>query len=631
MLTIIREKTQGIIAIFILGLLIIPFALWGIGSYFEGGLGNIVAKVNDIEISRRAFEDQMRRYRQRAPKLIESKAGRRIILDSIIKEQLQVSSAQDMGFVIGEDQIRNMIFGSFQTRGGFDPRRYQQYLSNVAGQSAYGFETALRQRGAVEQLRGGLQHSAIVTRLEVNDILKLQGQQRSFDYVAISLNSYLGRKKFDDAAARKYYDENLKQFMSPEQVKIEYVVLSIAGLAKQAQPTEKETRAYYLENKTGYATPEKRKLSHILIKSPPGASSKEDRAARAKAESVLKKARSGANFAVLAKKYSDDPGSKVRGGDVGYIKRGQMVKEFEAVAYQLKPGRVSGLVKTAFGYHILKMTAYKPGKQLRYAEVKDRIKNEIALERADKRFGKLYSDFNNYVYEQADSLKPVATSLGLKIYKTDWITRRGGAGLLANPDVIKAAFDKSMIEEKRNSDTLELGSDKLVSLHVVAHRPQKPKPFAEVKGFIKTLLERKHAQSLAVADGEKMLQAAKSGKPLAVLAKQSSNKYKQNNTLKQSDIRGMGLQLRGMARAVFRAGRPSPGKSILGGVEIKNLGYIVYSLNKVVDGPVAKGKADRRAAIIRATLQQRRGLGYYQDYTRGLKDAAKIKVYEKLL
>lgn len=630
MLTAIREKTQGIIAFVILGLLIIPFALWGIGSYFEGGLGNIVAEVNGTEISVRAFDAEKRRYRQQSPRLVESKAGRRMILDAIIKEQLQIDSAQDMGFVISEDQIRNRIFGSFQTRGSYDPRRYQYFLSQQ-GQSAYSFETAVSRRGAVEQLRSGLQNSAIITKAEVNDILKLQGQQRSFDYVAISLNSYLGKKKFSDADAKKYYDDNLKQFMSPEQVKIEYVVLSIAGLARQSQPTEKEARAYYLENKTGYATPEKRKISHILIKSPQGSSSKQDKAARARARSVLKKARSGTSFAALARKYSDDPGSKVRGGDVGYIKRGQMVKEFEAAAYQLKPGRISGLVKTSYGYHILKMTAYTPARQLRYADVSKRIKKEISLERADKRFGKLYSDFNNYVYEQADSLKPVSTSLGLKIHKTDWITRRGGVGLLANSDVIKAAFDKSVIAERRNSDTLELGSDKLVSLRVVDHRPKKPKPFAEVKGFINVVLQRKHAQSLAVAAGEKMLKAAKSGKTLALLAKQTQSKYKQNNTLKQRDIGGMNLQLRGMAKAVFRAGRPKLGKSILGGVEIKNLGYIVFSLNKVVDGAVAQGNSDRSAAIIRAMLQQRRGLGYYQDYTRGLKEAAKIKVYDKLL
>ena len=386
----------------------------------------------------------------------------------------------------------------------------------------------------------------------------------------LNLENYLSQVKLADDAAKKFYDENAKQFELPEQARAEYVVLSVEAIGAQLAVTDDEIRAWYDSHKDRYQQPEERRASHILIASEKLGKGK----AKAKAEELLDEIRkSPAAFADLAKKNSDDPGSAAKGGDLGFFGRGMMVKPFEDAAFALKEGEISGVVESDFGFHIIKLTGIHAAKEKPLAEVKGEIEAELKKTAAARKFAEAAEAFSNMVYEQPDSLKPVAEKFKLTINQSGWIGRQAipTNGPLANEKVLTALFSEDSVKNRRNTEAVEIGQNTLVAARIIDYKPAALQPFDGVKASIETLLKNKEAQQLASKDGEARLEALKKG--------EDKLNWAAAKTVSRLDSRALPPQA---ARAVFRMDADKlPAYT---GVELPGSGYALFKLNKVMAG-----------------------------------------------
>jgi peptidyl-prolyl cis-trans isomerase D len=296
-------------------------------------------------------------------------------------------------------------------------------------------------------------------------------------------------------------------------VKVEYVMLTLDDVAAQIAAPEAELKAYYEQNKATYGQPEERRASHILLTAGEGGSASDKAGARKKAEELLAQLRKNPNdFAKLAREFSKDPGSASKGGDLGFFGRNMMVKAFEDVAFKLKPGEISDIVETDFGFHIIRVDEVKPATYKPFEAVRADIEREYRRQQAQKKFAEAVEQFTNIVYEQADSLKPVADKLKLQIQTADGITRDGlparpGAPQIFTPRLVQALFSDDAIKKKRNTEAIEVAPNAFVSARVVEHRPAALRPLAEVRDQIRARVERQEAARLAREAGAAKLEA----------------------------------------------------------------------------------------------------------------------------
>jgi peptidyl-prolyl cis-trans isomerase D len=574
------RNNKRIVQVF-LALITLPFAFFGVDSYMRNGdSGSDVATIGDVKITQQQFQQSLREQQDRLrtqlgaqfdPKMLENPEARKAILDDLINQRLLLIEAGKKQMFASNDAIRQAIGGidAFKVDGKFSSERYEAAL-RAQGMTPAGFEAQLRQDLTLQQLAGAIGQSGVVSRSVADRVLALQTEKRDVLEYRLALDSYLGKVKLADDAAKKFYDENAKQFETPEQAKAEYLVLSMESIASQLAVTEAEVKAWYEGHKDRYQQPEERRASHILIATEKLGKDK----AKAKAEELLKEIRSNpAAFADLAKKNSDDPGSASKGGDLGFFGRGAMVKAFEDTTQNLKEGEISGVVESDFGFHIIKLTGIHAAKEKPLAEVRADIEAELKKAAGSRKFAEAAEAFSNMVYEQSDSLKPVADKFKLTIQKSDWLGRQANPanGTLGNEKLLAALFSDEAVKNKRNTEAVEIATNTLVAARIADYKPKALQPFDGVKASIETLLKHKEAQVLASKDGEARLDALKKGEDKLTWGAAKS--------ISRMDAR---LLPPPAAQSVFRM---ETGKlPSYTGVELPGAGYALYKLTKVEAG-----------------------------------------------
>lgn len=637
MLSTIREKTQGWIAGIILGLIAIPFALWGINYYFEGNGRVDVAVVNGVEISvdtyRRALDDQRRALQQvlgrgADMRLFDTPVFHQRVLDGLIDEILLAHDIEAQGYRLSDAELSRQIrtAAQFQRDGEFDPRLYEALLRN-AGMDVRGFELRLRRDVLRRQAESSYAESVILTASDIDAVLRLQAEQREAAVAVLKPARLRDRVKVSSAAVEKEYTAHPERYKSLERVRIEYIRLSAADLAKSVHVTDEEVRqAMHDASQTSVAKDERR-ASHILIKLPAGADAAAEKAAMAKIQGLRAKLQAGADFAALAKENSEDPGSASQGGDLGFVTRGTLAKEFEQALFALKkPGDLSAPVRTGYGLHLIKLTGVKSASSVP-AVARSKVEADLKAHKAEERFFELSERFNNLVYEQPDSLKPAAGALGLKIETSGWFSRAGsGDGITVQPKVLEAAFDPDVLEQGRNSNAIEVGTNSLVALRVVAHEPAQVRPLNEVRAEIeKSLLEtelRSEAQRLAQEAVDKL----NTGGSLDSAARQYRMDYRAPR-LYGRKTNGVEVPL---LAALFQAAHPQADKPIYGSAILADGSVAVFALQRVVAPEKVTGEGPEAAAV-RRLLETRRGQEYFDSDRAGLRQQAKIKIYKDQL
>ncbi len=574
------RNNKKIVQIF-LALIALPFAFFGVESYVRNaGTGDDVARIGDVKITAQQFQQALRDQQERLraqlgaqfdARLLDSPQARQAILDDLINQRVLLLEASKSRLVAGDAAVRQAIIGieAFQVDGKFSNERYEAVLKSQ-GMVPAGFEAQVRQDLTLQQLANGVAQSGLVARTVSDRVLALQTEKREVMEYRFGVDAYLPKVKLADDAAKKFYDENASQFQTPEQAKAEYVVLTMDAVSSQLAVTDAEVKSWYDGHKERYQQAEERRASHILV----GAEKLGKDKAKARAEELLKEVRKNpAGFAELAKKNSDDPGSAAKGGDLGFFGRGMMVKPFEDAAFALKDGEISGIVESDFGFHIIRLTGIHAAKERPLAEVRGEIEAELKQTAASRKFAEAAEAFSNMVYEQSDSLKPVADKFKLTINRSDWLGRQANpaAGPLGNEKLLAALFSEDSVKSRRNTEAVEIGQNTLVAARLVDYKAAALQPFDGVKASIETLLTRREAQSLARRDGEAQLAALNKGEDKLA--------WGAAKTVSRLDSRQIPPPA---VPAVFRL---DAGKlPAYAGVELPGSGYALYKLSRVTAG-----------------------------------------------
>ncbi len=576
-----------------LALITLPFAFWGVESYVRNVSDDgTVAKIGDAKITQQQFQQALRDQQERLraqmgnvdPKLFDSPEAKKAVLDDLVDQRLLMLEAGKSKLVASDESVRRAIGGiqAFQADGKFSAERYEAALRGQ-GMTPAGFEAQVRQDLTLQQLAGSIGQTGILSKTVVDRVFALQSEKREVMEYRLSLEAYLDKVKLEPEAARKFYEANSKQFEIAEQARAEYVVLSMDAIAGQLAVSDTEVKAWYDGHKDRYGQAEERRAAHILV----GFEKLGKDKARARAEEILKEVKKNpAAFADLAKKNSDDPGSAAKGGDLGFFGRGAMVKPFEEAAFSQKEGEISGLVESEFGFHIIKVTGIRGAKEKPLAEVRGEIEAELKKAAAARKFAEAAEAFTNTVYEQSDSLKPVAEKFKLEIKQSGWLGRvpNPANGPLANEKLLAALFAEDAVKNKRNTEAVEVAPNTLVAARIAEHKPAALQPFDAVKANVETLLRRQEAQVLATKDGWDKLEALKKG--------EDKLPWGAAKAVSRLDFRLVPPQAVG---AIFKVdGGKLPGYA---GVELPGMGYGLYKVVKVVPGE--KLDDARRLAMLR--------------------------------
>jgi peptidyl-prolyl cis-trans isomerase D len=574
------RNNKRIVQVF-LALITLPFAFFGVESYVRSvGTGDDVARIGDVKITQQQYQQALREQQERLrtqlggqfdAKLLDTPQARQAIIDDLVDQQLLLIESGKRKMFASDQAIRAAIGGieAFKVDGKFSAERYEAVLK-AQSMTPAGFEARLRQDLTLQQLAAGIGQSGLMARTVSDRILAMQTEKREVQEYRIGLDAFLDKVKLEEGAAKKFYDENSRQFEVPEQARAEFVVLSMETIGAQLTVSDAEVKAWFEGHKDRFQQPEERRASHILIGSEKIGKDK----ARARAEELLKEIQKNpATFAELAKKNSDDPGSAAKGGDLGFFGRGMMVKPFEDATFTLKDGEISGLVESDFGFHIIKVTGIHAAKEKPFADVRGEIEAELKKAGATRKFAEAAEAFSNMVYEQSDSLKPTAEKFSLTVKQSDWLGRQANpaSGPLGNEKLLAALFSEDSIKNRRNTEAVEIAPNTLVAARIVDYKPASLQPFENVKVAIETVLRRKEAQALARKDGEARLEVLKKGE----------DKLAWGPVKRLSRVDHAALPP-AAAPAVFRM--ESSKLPAFTGVELPGNGYALFRLNKVEAG-----------------------------------------------
>ncbi|WP_296806783.1 SurA N-terminal domain-containing protein [Thiocapsa sp.] len=592
MLQAIRERAQGWLAWVIVGLISVPFALWGIQSYLGVGGEPVVATVNGVEItdrdlSRRAQQARLE-LRERLgaaydPALFEEGRLRTEVLDDMIRQTLLLDVSNRIGMRVSDEEVRMQILSepAFQRDGRFDREAYERLL-RLQGLSPAQFEEQLRQQLIGNQLLRAVVGSELTTSGELADYRRLASQTRELSYAVTQAADFRSDAPIGEEEIQSFYESNAARFQNPEMVKLDYLVLDVGELAKGAEIGDDELRRVYEEDRSRFGRPEQRSVRHLLLTVPPDADEAAAQAVAAQLQGIRERILAGEAFDELARSESQDPGSASEGGSLGTIEQGIMDPLFDTVAFNLPEGELSEPVRTRFGYHLIEVTEVVPAAVKSFDEVKEELRAEVSRQRAESLFYDLGERLANVAYESPDSLEPAADELGLPLQHSDWLGRDGGEGVFAHPRVIGAAFSDEVLVGRNNSDLIEPERDVLraVVLRVADHRVAAVRPLDEVRDEIVEALRSERAREAALQAAESAADQLRQGvswsEAMPSAAVETPGPVARDRQSVPAPVRGLAFTLPAPAD-----GAPSVGTTVL-----ENGDVAVVEVTQIKDGEV---------------------------------------------
>jgi peptidyl-prolyl cis-trans isomerase D len=621
---------QKVLQFFLLVLIVPAFVFFGVSGYeqFLTKSDETVAEVGKQKITKQDFErargQQIQQMKQVLgdqfdASMLDTPQARKEVLDNLIAQRALMSDAVDKRVIVSDARLvqalEQSVPGLKNPDGTFNKELYRSMLIQQ-GLTEQGFEAQARKDLAMQTSPEAIIRSAMTPKTVADRLIGIQEEQREVADFLLKPSDFVAQVKPTPEQLKKYYDENLKSFEIAESAKVEYLVLSSDALAASIVVKPEDMKSFYDNNKVKYSIPEQRQASHILV-----SSSKDKTAAKTKAESLLKELKAGADFAVLAKANSDDPGSGSKGGDLGFFSRDMMVKPFSDAAYLLKEGQLSDIVESEFGFHIIKLTAVKGGGEKKFEEVKAEIEADYKKQKAQEAFTKSTDEFNTLVYEQSDSLKPAANKLKLTILSAEGVTRGGvlpapgtKPSLLNNPKLLKALFSDDALVKKRNIESVEVSPGTLVSARIVEHKPAKSKAFDTVENEVRGAVLAAEAKKLTISAGEAKVKSLKE--------KADSTGFAPPRMVARGNPGGLG---QAGIDAVYKAAATKLPAFV--GVDLGPAGYAVYQVSKVVGVEPKRIEEMRTAAL--PQLNQLSGQQDLADLMESVKARVTVKRFEE--
>jgi len=602
MLHFIRESIQGWIAWAIVILLIVPFALWGINSYFGNGGSLVIASVNGEEISRQAYTQEYYQQRNRLQQMLgaqydPSMFDKRIksqALDDLVKKEILLQNAQSMGFRVGAQNVISSIqsFEAFQDNGQFSNELYKSQLT-AQGESPAGFEQRIQRAILSQQLYAGITTTAVMTKQEIDTILQLQEQKRNIDHFLLAKLDFKNTEDASEDAILAYYNGHLKQYMTVEKVSVEYIELLADNLSVDEMPSEEELKQYYQDRNEQFKEKEQRRTRHILIEIEKDAKEELIQAALQKAKDIKARIDKGEDFEALAKKYSHDPGSAEKGGDLGYFGAGLLDPNYDKAMFALQEGEVSEPTLTAFGYHIIKLEKIKGGVNQSFESVREELIQEYKKSAKEKKYFAEVEKLTNLAYEVPDTLDDAAGAIGAEIKTTDLFERNRGTGIATNPKIRAAAFGDDVLNNHYNSEPIEISENRVVVIRIKEHQEPSQRPLEEVKAEIMVSILDKKSRERAKEAGEKLL-----GNLISSKDADKDVQDMQKEWIKSGEITRSETKIdKAIVNKAFRLSASSEGKAVFGGLALPSGDYVIIRLTSVNTPEVASIPVEKRQSL----------------------------------
>jgi peptidyl-prolyl cis-trans isomerase D len=626
---------QRLMQLLLLVLIVPSFVFFGVQGYERmSQQSQSIAKVGGQPISQgdldNAQREQIARMRQTYgasidAAMFDTPEARAQTLDGLISQRVLMVQAQKASLGTSDRKLQETIMAipALQVDGKFNQDRYEALLAQQ-GMTPAIFESRMRDDLAIQQLDAAIETSVIVPKRVVDTFAGIVAQRREVKPLTFKVADFVSQVKLADDAVQKDYDAHPNDYMTPETAKVEYVVLSADSLAKQATVPDKDLHDAYDQNAARYTLPEQRRASHILVAVAKDASDADRAKAKAKAEDILKKVKANpADFAKLAKQFSDDPGSAANGGDLDYLGRGATVPPFEASLFALKDKEISDLVQTDFGYHIIELTGIKPAQVKPFDTVKGDIAAELGKQLAQKKFTDAAEGFANGVYEQGDSLAPTAQKFGLQVQTADQVTRTPTPGVdttgalndpLKNTKLLAALFSADSIKNHHNTEAVETSPGTLVSARIVGYSPAARRPLAEVASGIKARLTDAEARKLADTAGQAALAKLRTGDPAATAGRSFGASTVVSRT-ERTNVPADALT------EIFRADASK--LPAYAGLTTPEGDYAIYQIASVSSAPVAEGAGRMQ---LTQTIAKQLGTIEFNAYLADLRRRIKVQV-----
>lgn len=594
MFEVIRSNKR--VAQVILAILILPFAFFGMDAYFsDTGSSNEAARVGSSVISTYDFDEALRTQQDRLRNeangqvdraVLESAELREAVLDNLVNQRLLALFAAENRLFVTSQQLQEMIAAvpAFQEDGKFSLQRYETMV-RAQGMTPAVFEGRLAQDIRVQQLVMAVADASFVAQPSARRFLDAQLETRKVRELRFSATRLAGAAEVKDEDVTAYYEANAQRFERPARLQAEYVVFDRAAVEARVAISDEQVKAFYDGNAARFGVAEERQARHILLALEPSASQEAVDKAMAEARAIVAEVRANrARFAAIAREKSQDPGSAERGGDLGFFGRGAMVGAFEEAVFSAAKGQIGEPVRTEFGVHVIEVTDIKPASVKPFAAVRAEILAELRAQEAGRRFAELAEQFSNTVYEQPDSLAPVAEALGLEIRVSDWLTRQAPAtGALGNERLLNALFSEEVSRKGRNTEAIETANGTLVAARVKTFEAAQRLSLDDVRGRIAADLRLERGVRAAAEQGAQALAALQKGE--AVSAQWSEQRAIQ---------RAAPALPADAMRAVFTA--PVTALPAYVGVGLPGSDYVIYRID-AVERDALEDKDPRIAAV----------------------------------
>jgi peptidyl-prolyl cis-trans isomerase D len=631
MLDFFRNHQRLMMALLIL--IVVPglgiVGIQGFSSFFDENAN--VASVNGHKITRVEYDGAMRQQVDRArqmlgaqfdPKMFESPEMRASLIDSLVQQRVLSDETQRLHLTASDAAVRRALLADptiaslRKPDGSIDVDQYKQLLA-MQGMTPEQYDERVRYGLASDQIPSSIQSTAFTSKTLAQTLTEIAEQRRDVQGLAFRTVDYTAKIQPTNAQVKSYYDAHSAEFATPESATIQYLVMSPATLSAAVKPSDADLKKYYDDNIARFKTQAQVRVSHILITAPKDASAADKAKAKQQAETLLAQVKAHPDqFAEIAQKNSQDPGSAAKGGDLGYFSRGMIAggQAFDDAAFGLKKGEVSGIVQTDFGYHIIEATDVKPSVTQPFDEVKDAITKEVVAQQAAKNLADEAEGFTSTVYEQSKSLQPAADKYKLQI-QTATVGSKPDPKLppdspLNNTKFLAAVFAPDAVKQHNNTQAIDIGNSTLIAGRVTDYKAAAVPALDAIKDAVRTKVVAEEAAQAARKEGEAKL---------AELQKSNSTAgFSSVSKVSRNDAQGMPPAA---LNAIFKADSSKLPAYV--GVDLGTDGYAIYRVNGIEKpDPVT---ADRLAGA-QQQVAQVYAQAEMESYLDSLKARSKVKV-----
>jgi|KBSSwiStaDraftv2_1062776.scaffolds.fasta_scaffold04856_1 peptidyl-prolyl cis-trans isomerase D len=614
-----------------LALVVLAFIALYFPSYMNTGTtigatpSDVVATVNGTDIRgvdfQRRYQNQIQAYQQQYGGSINEQLLRQLgvdqqILQQMVDEQAALTEADRQGIRISDEELAQQIFSipALQENGRFiGEQRYEQLLASQYPPITKGdFEQSLRRSMMVDKLRSAVTDWVSVSDSDLEREYRNRNEKVKLQVVALTADKFRDKVTVNDADIASYYDTHKTEYRKGESRKIRYLLVDRDQLRSRITVTPQEIESYYNSNIQQFQAPEQVRASHILLKT----DGKDEATVKKQAEDILKQAKApGADFAALAKKYSEDDGSKANGGDLDYFPKGRMVPEFEQAAFSMQPGQISDLVKSQFGFHIIKVVDKKAAATRTLDEVRAQIQGTLTTQRLDQQLADRTRDLDARIKKPAD-LDTVGKEAGLVVSETGFFARDEPVpGIGPTPEVTNQAFQ---IKDGEVSRGLQSPRGPMYITVTGRREPYVPN-LDEVKDRVRDDVIKVRAAELSKQKAGEIAAALRSAKDFAAAAKAQGLEAKDTQLV----TRGSPIPDVGVSQEVDKAAFTLPAGGVSDPIATPTATVIVRVAERQEVTPDAfkTGKETFRTQL----LNERRAQ-FFESYMAKAKQGMKIQV-----